>query len=61
MTKQECVNHILTRREAEQLTGLSASAFQHHLKQGNIIPCKDVGKGTGRLMLFWKDDLEKIK
>lgn len=61
MDKEEFLENLLTRREAEEYTGLSAVAFQYHLRKGNIEPCKDVGFGTGRVMLFWKDDLKKLK
>jgi hypothetical protein len=61
VNKQEFLQQILTRREAEQLAGLTTMAFQHHLKQGNIKPAKEAGKGTGKIQLFWKDDVLKIK
>lgn len=59
--QNEFLENLLTRREAEQYAGLSAVAFQHHIRKENVKPCKDVGEGTGRVMLFWKKDLEKLK
>lgn len=61
MTKEEFLKLILTRREAEQYAEMTSSALQHHLRQGNIRPCKEHGKGTGKVQLFWKSDLDKIK
>lgn len=61
MTKEEFLEQIMTRRESEQYLGLSSVAFQHHLRNGNIKPCKDFGQGRGKVQLFWKDDLNKLK
>lgn len=60
LTKEEFLSNLFTRREAEQYAGLTAAAMQHHLRKGNISPCKEYGKGNGKVQLFWKDDLEKI-
>lgn len=61
MTKEEFLEQIMTRREAESYVELSNVAFQHHLRTGNIKPCKEFGTGRGKVQLFWKDDLEKLK
>lgn len=61
MTKEEFLQNIMTRREAEAHVGLSNVAFQHHLREKNIVPCKESGKGKGKVQLFWKKDLEKLK
>lgn len=61
MTKEEFLEKIMTRREAESYVGLSNVAFQHHLREGNIKPCKEYGLGRGKVQLFWKDDLDKLK
>lgn len=61
MTKEEFLEQLLTRREAESYVGLSNIAFQHHLREGNIKPCKEAGRGNGKVQLFWKKDLEKLK
>lgn len=61
MTKEEFLEQIMTRREAENYTQLSNVAFQHHLRQGNIKPCKEYGAGKGKVQLFWKEDLDKFK
>ena len=61
MTKKEFLEQILTRREAESYVGLSSVAFQHHLRQGHITPCKESGSGKGKVQLFWKEDLDELK
>lgn len=61
MSKSEFLSQLFTRREAEQFVGLSSIAFQHHLRVGNIIPCKVSGSGSGKVQLFWKSDLDKFK
>lgn len=61
MFSSEFLNEILTRREAEQLAGLTSVAFQYHLRQNNIKPDKEVGKGKGRTQLFWRSSIEKFK
>lgn len=61
MTKEEFLEQLFTRREAESYLELSSVAFQHHLRQGNIEPCKHHGKGGGKVQLFWKDDLDRLK
>lgn len=61
MTKEEFLDEIMTRREAEQYVGLSSVAFQHHIRKGRIAPCKEYGTGRGKVQLFWKDDLKKLK
>lgn len=61
MTKEEFLERIMTRREAESYVGLSNVAFQHHLRTENIIPCKEYGDGRGKVQLFWKEDLKKLK
>ena len=60
MTKEEFLNLIMTRREAESYVGLSNVAFQHHLRNSNIMPCKEYGNGRGKVQLFWRDDLDKL-
>ncbi len=61
MTKEEFLNQIMTRREAEGYVGLSNVAFQYHLRNENIVPCKEFGDGRGKVQLFWKDDLNELK
>ena len=61
MTKEEFLNEIMTRREAEQYVGLTSVAFQYHLREGKIKPCKEYGTGRGKVQLFWKSDLKKLK
>jgi hypothetical protein len=61
MTKEEFLEQILTRREAERYLELSSVAFQHHLRQGNITPVKEVGQGKGKVQLFWKEDLNTFR
>lgn len=61
MTKEEFLEQIMTRREAESYVGLSNVAFQHHLRNKNILPCKEVGAGRGKVQLFWKKDLNNLK
>ena len=61
MTKEEFLKQIMTRREAESYVGLSNVAFQHHLRKGNITPCKEVGHGKGKVQLFWLEDLKKLE
>ena len=61
MTKEEFLNELMTRREAEKYVDLSSVAFQYHLREKNIIPCKVVGEGRGKVQLFWKDDLKNLK
>ena len=61
MTKEEFLERIMTRREAESYVGLSNVAFQYHLRKKHILPCKEFGGGNGKVQLFWKDDLEKFK
>lgn len=61
MTKEEFLKQIYTRREAESYVGLSNVAFQHHLREGNVKPCKEAGTGRGKVQLFWKEDLDKFK
>lgn len=60
-TKEEAIENILTRREAENFLNLSNVALQYHLRKGNIIPTKTVGAGRGSVQLFWKNDLIKFK
>jgi hypothetical protein len=60
-TKEEFLEQILTRREAERYLELTSVAFQHHLRQSNILPVKEVGQGKGKVQLFWKEDLDKFK
>lgn len=60
MTKEEFLERLMTRREAESYVGLSNVAFQHHLRNGNIMPCKEYGNGRGKVQLFWRDDLDKL-
>ncbi|GGN67661.1 hypothetical protein [Oceanobacillus indicireducens] len=61
MSKEEFLEQIMTRREAESYVGMSNVAFQHHIRNKNIIPCKEYGVGRGKVQLFWKDDLNKLK
>lgn len=61
MTKEEFLERIMTRRESEQYLEMSQVAFQHHLRVGNIEPCKEYGRGNGKVQLFWKDDLDFLK
>ena len=61
MSKEEFLNQLLTRREAEQFVGLTSLAFQHHLRVENILPCKVSGSGSGKVQLFWKSDLNELK
>lgn len=61
LTKEEFLEQIMTRREAESYVELSNVAFQHHLREKNIIPCKEVGSGRGKVQLFWKNDLDDLK
>lgn len=61
MTKEEFLEQLMTRREAESYVGLSNVAFQHHIREGRITPCKEYGTGKGKVQLFWKEDLEKLK
>ena len=61
MTKEEFLKQIMTRREAERYVGLSNVAFQHHLRQRNITPCKESGRGKGKVQLFWLDDLKEFQ
>jgi len=61
MTKEEFLKRIMTRREAENYVGLSNVAFQHHIRQKNIVPCKESGRGKGKVQLFWLDDLKEFQ
>lgn len=61
MTKEEFLERVMTRREAEEYVGLSNVAFQHHIRMGRIKPCKEYGSGKGKVQLFWKDDLDNLK
>lgn len=60
MTKEEFLQKLMTRREAEQYVQLTAASFQNHLRSGNIIPCKEYGRGNAKVQLFWVDDLDKL-
>ncbi|UBH10063.1 hypothetical protein [Macrococcus armenti] len=59
-SKLDIKEQIVTRREAEQIVGLSSVAFQYHLRQKNIVPFKENGAGKGKVQLFWREDLKKI-
>lgn len=61
MDKEEFLSQLYTRREAEEYVNLERMAFQHHLKKGNIKPCKESGAGSAKVQLFWKSDLDKLK
>lgn len=61
MTKEEFLEQLMTRREAESYLQLSQVAFQYHLKNGNIKPCKEYGRGNAKVQLFWLDDLKNLK
>lgn len=60
-TKEELLEQIMTRREAERYLEVSAAAFQYHIRVGNISPVKEYGERSGKVQLFWKEDLEKLK
>ena len=49
MTKDEFLKNIYTRREAEQYLTLDKMAFQHHIKNGNIVPCKEYGDRNAKV------------
>lgn len=55
--KEKALEQVITRREAEILLELGTSAFQHHIRTGRITPFKEFGKGSGKVQLFWADDL----
>ena len=59
--KEQLLKELMTRREAEQFLGITSVAFQHHLRVGRIKPCKEYGHGSGKVQLFWKDDLDNLK
>lgn len=61
MTKEEFLEQLMTRREAESYLQLSQVAFQYHLRNGNIQPCKEYGRGNAKVQLFWLDDLKKLE
>lgn len=61
MTKEEFLKQLYTRREAENYLQISSVAMQHHLRQGNIKPCKEYGRGNAKVQLFWREDLDKLK
>jgi len=61
MTKEEFLEKLFTRREAEHYLQISQVAFQHHLRQKNIKPCKEYGRGNAKVQLFWLDDLKKLE
>lgn len=61
MTKEEFLEQLMTRREAEQYLQLSQVAFQYHLKSENIKPCKEYGRGNAKVQLFWLDDLKELE
>lgn len=61
MTKEEFLEKIMTRREAESYLQLSQVAFQYHLRNGNIKSCKEYGRGNAKVQLFWLDDLKKLE
>lgn len=58
MTKDDFLKNIYTRREAEKYLTLDKMAFQHHIKKGNIVPCKEYGDKNAKVQLFWKNDLD---
>lgn len=60
MTKEDFLERLYTRRAAEQYVQLSNVAFQYHLKLENIKPCKEFGKGRGKVQLFWREDLDRL-
>lgn len=61
MTKEQFLDQLMTRREAEAYLGLSQVALQYHLREDNIKPCKEHGKGNAKVQLFWLDDLKRLK
>ena len=61
ITKQEFLSKLYTRREAEEYLEINSVALQHHIRKGNIIPCKEYGKASGKVQLFWEYDLDILK
>ena len=61
MKREEFLKQLYTRREAEEYLGINSVALQHHIRKGNIVPCKEYGKASGKVQLFWEDDLEVLK
>jgi hypothetical protein len=61
MKRQELLNQILFRRQAEELAKMSPQAFQKHISKGHIVPAKEHGIGKGKAQLFWKKDVENLK
>jgi len=61
MTKKEFLEQLMTRREAEHYLQLSQVAFQYHLKNENIKPCKEYGRGNAKVQLFWMEDLKELE
>ena len=58
-TKEEALEQIMFRREAEDYLGVTPQNFQYHMKAGNIKPAKEYGEGKAKSQLFWKDELKK--
>ena len=61
LTKDEFLSQLMTRREAESYLQLSQVAFQYHLRNENIKPCKEHGRGNAKVQLFWLDDLKELE
>lgn len=59
--KEEFLSKLYTRREAEEYLKINSVALQHHIRKGNIIPCKEYGKASGKVQLFWESDLDYLK
>ena len=60
ITKQELLDQLYTRREAEQYLGITPMNMQYHLKNNNIKTAKEFGKGNAKVQLFSKADLDRI-
>lgn len=60
LTKEEFLNEIMTRREAQDYMGVTNQTMQYHLTRGNLKPCKTVPVGTTKeTQLFWKRDIDE--
>ncbi|GAK02292.1 hypothetical protein JCM19037_518 [Geomicrobium sp. JCM 19037] len=61
MDKHEFLKEILTRQEAQELAGMTRPTFLYHVNKGHIKPAKESGTGTGKVQLFWREDVENLK
>ena len=61
LTREEFLSQLYTRREAEEYLEINSVALQHHIRKGNIIPCKEYGKASGKVQLFWESDLDFLR